>query len=143
MDLSENDFSDIEPLENEYFKNLKELNISRSRTKISNLKVLENCNFVKLEKLLLCDLLISDLSFLKGCNFKGLKELYLSYNYIYYNDELENIEFENLEVLSLNNNRTLSNLSGLKKVKCENLKVLDLERNELSDITVFKEVNFK
>ena len=68
------------------------------------MKVLENIQFNKLEKLYLGNNEISDINKLEKVNFKELKELYLNNN-ISDIKILEKLNFEKLETLSLDNNK--------------------------------------
>ena len=84
LDLSGKGIGDnemiIKDLQNIYFKELKELNLSFNN--ISDIKVLEKVKFEKLKVLDLSENKISDINIFEKVNFKELKKLYLSENQI-------------------------------------------------------------
>ena len=103
LDLSNKNLGDngIKILLN--YKNIKELNLSYN--KLTNIEVLEDVKFEKLEKLNLSN---NDISYriyiLKDVNFKELKELNLSSNHIGHIEDLEKVKFEKLKILNLEDN---------------------------------------
>jgi len=56
--------------------------------------------------------------------------------------QLCNIEFKELKYLDLNNNN-ISNINVLKNAKFENLEILNLGNNFIEDINAFGDINFK
>ena len=107
---------------------------------ISDIKMLEFCDYENLQKLSLVDNKISDINALEKVNFQYLKELYLYNNNITNIKPLENSDFNKLQILSLNNNKIFNiNFSKLNFVE---LKELYFNNNNISNITTLAESNF-
>ena len=121
-------------------KGLKKLYLEKNN--ISDIKVLENAKFEKLELLGLGSNKISDINILEKVKFKELKELYLEMNNISDIKVLENVNFEKLEILGLSCNN-ISDINVLEKVNFKELKELYLDRNNISDIKVLENTKFE
>ena len=122
------------------FKELKELYLCENN--ISNIKVLENAKFEKLEILNLGNNKISDINILERVKLKELKELYLYENNISDIKVLQNIKFEKLEILNLGNNK-ISNINILEKIRLKELKKIYLYHNNIYDIKVLEKVKIE
>ena len=95
------------------FKELKELNLYKNN--ISDISVLENVKFEKLEKLNLgWNEISNNINILKNVNFKELKVLDLKGNNISDISVLEDVKFEKLEKLYLGTNKISNNINILK-----------------------------
>ena len=123
------------------FKELKELNLNRNN--ISDIKVLENKKFNKLEKLYLgINEIANNFNILENVIFRELKELNLSENKISDIKALENVKFEKLRSLDLSNNK-ITNINVFEKVNFKELKELNLSENKISDIKVLEKVKLE
>ena len=122
------------------FKELKTLYLSNNN--ISDIKVLENAKYEKLEIINLGENKIFDINILEKVKFKELKVLYLYSNNITDIKVLENVKYEKLEILSLGNN-IISDINILEKVKLKELKKLDLSYNYITNIKVLENVKFE
>ena len=144
--------------------NFKELNLYNNE--ISDIKILKNVKFEKLEILNLSWNKIPSVIISQYFDFKELKELYLFYNEISCIKILQGFKLEKIELLDLHCNRisninifrnvnmnelkkldlSLNNISDLKallNIELEKLEFLDLRRNNISNINILKYANFK
>ena len=138
--LSCNELTDIKILQNFRFEKLEKLYLTNN--KISNIDVLKDVNFPELKELNLSNNNISDISILSKVKFEKLKFLCLSYNIISDISVLSKVNFKELTELNLSGNK-ISDIGVLSKVKFKNLETLVLSNNKISDINVFKNANFK
>ena len=137
--LSGNNLSDITPLEDAKFPQLKEIILFFN--KISDISSLERVNFKYLTHLGLSDNSISDITPLKNVNFTQLEKLGLSNNNIKDINILWQTKFNFLRELKLSNNE-ITEISILKFVKFPQLKSLLLSNNYIKDIDILAEADF-
>ena len=74
--------------------------------------------------------------------FEKLNELYISNNMVFNINLLKQINFNELKILHLNGNN-ISNIKVLGSVKLRELNELNLDWNEIDDISILENVNFK
>ena len=137
--LSGNNLSDISPLENAKFPQLKEIILFFN--KINDISALERVNFKYLTSLGLSDNCLSDITPLKNVNFMQLERLGLSNNNIKDINVLFQTNFKYLRELKLSNNE-ISDISILKFVNFPRLKSLILSNNYIKNINVLGEAEF-
>ena len=121
------------------FKELKELDLYNNYD-ISDVNLLKNVNFNKLEILNLGMNQISEINIFEIVNFKELKELCLEINNISDIKVLEKVKFNKIEYLNLEDNK-ISDINVLEKVNFKELKELNLNHNYISDIKVLHLIN--
>ena len=143
LDLCVNMINDIKVFEKLEFPYLKKLDLYFN--KITDISPLENAKFEKLEKLRLGDNDIENINSLEKCNFKELKELYLKeFNKNDYSEISLFNNFEKLEILDLSYCK-INELVDIEEkdayTKLDNLKKLDLSRNDLENIDILKNFN--
>ena len=138
--LCTKNISDINILEQAKFGKIEILNLRKNE--ISDINILEKVNFKKLEILSLSENKITDISILEKVKFDNLKELNLGDNNISDITTLGKVNFRELRELYLRNNN-ISDITVLEKVNFEKLENLSLDGNKISSIDILEKVNFK
>jgi len=121
-------------------KELKELYLNSND--ISDINILENAKFEKLEILNLGNNKIFYINILEKVNFKGLKELYLYNNIISDIKVFENVKFYELKILDLSYNK-ISYIKAFKKTNLKELKELYLNGLNILDLNILEKIRFK
>ena len=110
LNINDNKISDLSPLKNCCYPNLKKLSCSSNKNislkfKIQDISPLIDCKFPNLLVLNLRNNFISDISYLLLMNFPSLVILDLAYNYIQSIQTFSHVNFPKLESLDLCNNQ--------------------------------------
>ena len=123
-----------------HFYNLKEIWLNNND--ISDINILENYQYKKLEILYLQYNQLSDISIFEKVNFPNLKILNLDNNNITDIDVFEKVKFENLEILYFNRNK-IEDINVLERVNFPKIKQFYFYFNNISNISVFERVKFE
>ena len=123
----------------DFIKQNNNTNVLKEFNTKYNLKILD----INITELDLGHMFIGNdgLELLSKINFKNLTKLYLDNNNISVIKIFEKEIFEQLEILNLGSNN-ISDINILEKVKFNNLKGLYLDNNNIPDIKILEKVNF-
>ena len=138
--LYNNNISNIEILENDIFEKLQILNLNYNQ--IVDIDVFEKVKFQDLIELNLSGNNISDIKILEKVKFVKLEILNLSYNKIADINILEKVQLKELKQLYLYNN-SISDIKILEKVTFEKLEILNLSYNKIEDFNILEKVKFQ
>ena len=122
------------------YPNLEKLKLCNNN--ISDINILNNCNFNQLQILNFSMNQIRNISVFEKLKFQKLNELYLDKNKIYNIVPLSKINLTHLQRLNLSNN-DIEDISIIDRINAPHLKYLNLSYNKIYDISVFLSVEFK